>query len=134
VIPNEKEAPPPTAATPPPAPVAPGVPYQTLGFVVGGLGVASLAVGLGTGLAAGSDFSSLEEDCGGVRCTDPAKADVVDRGQALETASTVTLIVGGVLTAGGAALVTVGLLGGDGGADAATLRLGPTGASVAGAF
>ncbi len=64
------------------------------GYVVAGLGVASMIVfGVTAGIAS-SDFSTLEEECGGQRCIDPSYADVVDRGKAAETASNVALAVG----------------------------------------
>lgn len=64
------------------------------GFVVAGLGVASMVVFGVTAAMAKSDFDTLNEECGGVRCTDPAYADTVDSGKAMELASHVTLGVG----------------------------------------
>ena len=55
------------------------------------------------GAAAASKYGSLDQVCGGERCTDPAYADVVDSGKAWELASYITLGAGaGVALIGGA--------------------------------
>ncbi|MBW2524050.1 MAG: hypothetical protein JRI23_07740 [Deltaproteobacteria bacterium] len=64
------------------------------GFVVAGVGVASMVVFAITAAQAKSDFDTLNEECGGVRCTDPSYADTVDSGETMELVSHVTLGIG----------------------------------------
>lgn len=72
------------------------------GFVVAGVGVAGLVAFAITASMAKSDYDTLDEECGGVRCTDPSYADTVDSGETMETVSHVTLAVGlaGVVAGG----------------------------------
>ena len=72
------------------------------GFVVAGVGVAGLVAFAITASMAKSDYDTLDEECGGVRCTDPTFADTVDSGETMETVSHVTLAVGlaGVVAGG----------------------------------
>ncbi len=83
-------------------------PLRAAGFAVGGLGVVGLVVFAVTGSMASSKFSQLEEECGGVRCTDPAQADVVDEGKTLSLVANVTAGVGGALLLGGVLMVIFG--------------------------
>ena len=78
------------------------------GFVAGGLGVASLAVFGITGAMSSSKFSSVEDACGGVRCSDPKYGDEIDSGKSLETIANITLIAGAALVAVAVPLVVFG--------------------------
>jgi hypothetical protein len=79
----EKAIPDPPPDSPKVTPSGGGV--RTAGFVVAGLGVAGLAVFGVAGSMARGKFSTLEEECGGTRCTDPKYGDVVDSGKTLAT-------------------------------------------------
>ena len=67
---------------------------RVAGYVVTGLGVAGMALFGVTGLMAQSKFKTLEEECGGMRCTDLKYADTVDSGKTLDVLATVGLIAG----------------------------------------
>lgn len=54
---------------------------RILGIVVGGVGVVGLVTGTATGVMSNGKFATLEEECGGARCTDPKYADDVDSGK-----------------------------------------------------
>lgn len=72
---------------------------RIVGIVAACLGGAGLVTfGVTAGLS-DAKFSTLEEECGGARCTDPKYADVVDEGKTLELVANVTLIAGSVLAA-----------------------------------
>ena len=102
------------AAVTQPAPTASsGVPFKTIGYVVGGVGVAALITGAIFALKLSSDRSQLEHpqtDSDGrivgltqVQATALAKSSETDA-----LLSNVFLVSGGVLTAGGATLWVVG--------------------------
>ena len=112
-------APAPVAAAPP-APLAPatapapeqppssvGGTRRTIGFVVGGVGVAGLAAGAVTGLLALGRASTVKQHCTNDAC-DPEGLDAASQGKWLAPTSTVAFIAGGVLLAGGAYLVFFG--------------------------
>jgi hypothetical protein len=99
-----------SAAIPPPS-AAPGPPneppsrsgpstWRTVGWVVGGAGVVGLAVGAVFGLSASQDKSSA--NCDASNACDPGP---LHNARSAATAADVGLIAGGVLLAGGAALV-----------------------------
>ncbi|AKT42655.1 tetratricopeptide repeat protein [Chondromyces crocatus] len=76
------------------------------GYAVAGLGVAGMALFGVTGMMAQSKFKSLEEECGGVRCTDAKYADTVDSGKTLDLLANIGLIAGAsALTIGGAMIL-----------------------------
>jgi serine/threonine-protein kinase len=75
-------------------------PWRVLGFVAGGLGLAGLGVGTAFGLKALSDKNAAQCDATGA-CQPGPLGDA----RAAATVSTVGFVVGGVLLAGGAALV-----------------------------
>lgn len=114
---------------------------RTAGFVVAGLGVAGMGLFAVTGLMANSKFKTLEEECGGVRCTDPKYADTIDSGKTLDLLATIGLIAGATGIAAGGAMI---LFGGSSSADDQSARapkapavgvsITPQGASVRGAF
>lgn len=83
---------------------------QLIGAITLGVGVAGLGVGAATRAAASAKFSTLEQTCGDLRCTDPAYGDVVDSGKTFELLSYITLGAGGGLALIGGALL---LFGGD---------------------
>ncbi len=97
-----------TPPSPPPAPEPGSTNLQTIGYIVGGVGVVGLGVFATTGLMAKSKYDSVNDACGGERCDDPKYADDIDSGKSLQTVANVSLIVGaaGVLT--GSALILFG--------------------------
>jgi hypothetical protein len=121
---KQKEAPPP----PPPKEEGSSGSLRTVGFIVGGVGAASLVVGVVTGLMANGEFSTLEDECGSSRCTDPSAADTIDSGKSLETVANVTLIGGAVLVAAAIPLVIFG--GPSEKSGQASLSASPEGASL----
>jgi hypothetical protein len=85
---------------------ASGSTQRTLGFVVGGVGVAGLAAGAITGLIAigkNNDSKQTCPDSGG--CKSSAAVDAADSAKQLGTLSTIAFIAGGVATTVGAVLV-----------------------------
>lgn len=81
---------------------------RTAGFVVAGLGVAGMAVFGVTGMMARSRFATLEEECGGARCTDPKYGDVIDSGKTLTSVANIGLIAGAAGLAGGGLMILLG--------------------------
>ncbi len=94
------------------APLAPAAkPDATLRYV--GFGVAAIGVGgfltaAITGAMANARFRDVRDECGGMRCLDPAVNDRIDGGRSLDTAANVALAVGAIGVAGGAAMVWFG--------------------------
>ena len=76
---------------------------RTLGFVLGGVGVAGLATGAVTGLLALDRGSTVKSHCPDLAC-DPQGLSAASQGQWLAPTSTVAFIAGGVLVAAGAVL------------------------------
>lgn len=119
----------PAAPPPPPPKKEPsGGELRTVGFIVGGVGAASLVVGIVTGIMANGEFSDIEERCGDSRCTDPTAADTIDSGKSLETVANVTLIGGAVLVAAAVPLVVFG--GPSEPSGTASITASPSGAGV----
>jgi hypothetical protein len=88
-----------------PESTSPGNGRKTIGLVTGGVGVASLVVGSVFGLVASSKWSSAKADCGaGCGPAAPAQGEK-SSAQSDATVSTVGFVIGGVLVAGGLALV-----------------------------
>jgi hypothetical protein len=83
-------------------------PLRTVGFVVGGVGVAALIGGAITGVMAGSAFSDLETACPGRQCTNAADLARRDDVDSLSGITNILLIGGGVLAATGVVLAIVG--------------------------
>lgn len=108
---------------------------RTAGFAVAGLGVAGMAVFGVAGLMVHSKLSTLEDECGGARCSDPKYADVIDSGKTLALVTNIGLSVGLAGLAAGGLMIA---LGGPTRAPAATASIGvsPAGASIrlAGSF
>jgi hypothetical protein len=116
-VPNlEKEAaaqgaPPPSTAqepTPAPAPAKTenGSSQRTIGFVVGGVGIAGVAVGAITGLMAVGKSNDAKAICpNDGSCASHDAVDASDSAKSLGLLSTIGFIAGGVGLAAGAALV-----------------------------
>lgn len=107
-------APPPSLANepldepPPPRPAKDGSGMRVAGYVVTGLGVVGLAVGTVTGVSALGKRSDAEAKC--VSYPSNCSADATganDDAKKLATISTVSLIAGGVLVAGGIVLIVI---------------------------
>ncbi|MBW2453517.1 MAG: tetratricopeptide repeat protein [Deltaproteobacteria bacterium] len=102
----------PAPAPPPPAPDTGDEDFMTtmrwMGVGVAVLGVGGMVSFAVTGSMARGKLDQLEEDCGGVRCSDPALADVVDEGKMLQTIANVSLGVGIAGLVGGSALFLFG--------------------------
>jgi hypothetical protein len=106
--------PPPTTsplpATPPPAAEpGPASPLKTVGLIVGGVGVAGLAVGGVFGILALSQNASANSghcggSLGGANQCDPTGVSLRSQAVSYGNVSTVAFIAGGVLAAGGATL------------------------------
>jgi hypothetical protein len=87
-------------AGPAEAPGASAGPWRTIGFVAGGVGIAGLGLGAAFGVKAMSDKNSAQCDATNA-CTPGPLSDA----RTSATISSVGFIAGGVLLAGGAALV-----------------------------
>jgi hypothetical protein len=81
-----------------------GFPMRTVGWVAGGAGVVGLGLGAVFGLVAMGDKSGANCDANNVCHT----AGSLESAKSAATVSTVGFVVGGVLLAGGAALVLLG--------------------------
>jgi len=105
--------------TPAPAPAAPAAPtapvpasgsgsggaQRTIGLVVGGVGIAGLAVGTVAGLLASTKWNTAQSECGPSVCPQPSQAQADQKGaSSLATVSTVGFVAGGVVLAAGALL------------------------------
>jgi hypothetical protein len=105
---------------------------RTAGFVAAGVGVAGMVLFAISAVAAESEFSTLEDECGKERCTDPKYADTVDSGKRWDTLANVGLIVGIVGIGAGAGMI---VFGGPKPAEGGTaLNVGPTGFKLSGRF
>jgi PEGA domain len=110
---------------------------KLLAFVVGGVGIAGLAVGSVVGLMAGSKWSSAKTDCGsGCGPNDPAQQEKSDAAT-MGNVSTVGFVAGGALVVAGLVLYMTAPSGSTG---SAGLRVVPSasagggGISLRGAF
>jgi hypothetical protein len=79
-------------AAPPPAAPTSGS-RRTLGWVLGGVGVAGVATSLVTGAMVMSKNSTVEKECEDKRCS-PAGLDAADSGRTLSTVSTIAAVAG----------------------------------------
>lgn len=93
-------------AAPPPAPT--GGRVRVAGFVVAGVGVVGAVVAAVAAPIAQSKFSTLEKECGAVRCVDSKYADVVDSGRTMDTLAGVGLAVGVAGLVGGGLMIAFG--------------------------
>jgi hypothetical protein len=78
---------------------------RTIGWVLGGVGVAGLAVGAVTGVMVLDKKSTVDDNCDADKRCNAEGADAADSGKTLGTISGVSFIVGGVALAAGAWLV-----------------------------
>ncbi|MGD0528276.1 MAG: hypothetical protein ABSE49_24285 [Polyangiaceae bacterium] len=97
---------PPPDVAPAPTPTSGGG-LRTLGFVLGGVGVAGLATGAVTGLLALDRASTVKTHCPNLAC-DPQGLSAASQGQWLAPTSTVAFVAGGVLVAAGTYFVFFG--------------------------
>ena len=81
-----------------------GSSQRTLGFVIGGVGVAGLAVSLVAGAKAISDKQTVDDNCVQKSCT-PAGLEAADSGRTWVTVSNVAFAVGAVGVGVGAYLI-----------------------------
>jgi serine/threonine-protein kinase len=99
------EAPPPTPVEPAPAPKSGGLGGQRIGaLVLGGVGVAGVAVGSVFGFKAMSNKKEADKTCDGTACTTDAGVTAGNDAHQAGTISTVAMIVGAAGLAGGAVL------------------------------
>jgi hypothetical protein len=113
---------------------------KTIGLVVGGVGVAGLALGSIFGAMSMSKWSSAQSDCkSATDCTNHAQAlSDKDAASSNATISTVAFVGGGIALAAGAALFFLAPAGG--GSSGTALRVAPSvgpgsaGAVVKGVF
>jgi hypothetical protein len=78
---------------------------RTLGWVLGGVGVAGLAVGAVTGVMVLGKKSTVDENCDENKRCNAEGADAAESGKTLGTVSGVSFIIGGVALAAGTWLV-----------------------------
>jgi hypothetical protein len=78
------------------------------GFAVAGVGVAGLVVFGVAGMMVRSKLSTLEEECGGARCSDPKYGDVIDSGKTLALVTNIGLGVGVAGLAAGGVMIAIG--------------------------
>jgi hypothetical protein len=116
---------------PPPSP-SPMAAVPTLAYVAAGVGVAGLAFGIGTGIAASSKNAALESECPGGRCPPGAQHDI-DAFRTLTALSTAGYVVAAAGLAGGV-ILWVAAPKAPSSDTAATFWLGPQTAGVAGRF
>jgi hypothetical protein len=105
---------PPPSPTQPPTPAPATVPAsadvtpggtRTLGFVLGGAGLAAIGVGTVTGLLALDRASTVKSHCDATDACDAQGLDAASQGKWLAPTSTIAFIAGGVLVAAGAYFV-----------------------------
>ena len=112
-------APPP----PPPPPPPPDYTVRNVGLVVGGVGIAGVAVASALGLTAkAKNDEALQKYCDGGFCTDQAGIDLTTEAKTLSIGSTVAFIVSGAVLATGVGLVVYGSTAAQPGAPQATGR------------
>jgi hypothetical protein len=94
--------------SPEPAAESSGGVVRMAGYGVTALGVAGMVLfGVGASQAQGK-WGQLEDECGAVRCADPAYADTIDSGKTWQTVANVSLGVGIAALAGGIAMIIFG--------------------------
>jgi hypothetical protein len=120
-VPSAPAAPPPVAPTPAPAPAAapanPASPpessggtLRTVGWIVGGVGVAGLALGAVTGIIAMGDASTFKSNCNNSTgaCSNQTGVNAANDGKTMSTLSTVGFIAGAVVTGVGVYFIVTG--------------------------
>lgn len=96
--------PPHEITAPPPEKPKGGGAQRTIGFVVGGVGIAAVGVGAIFGLTAMGNKSDVDSHCNGAIC-DATGFAAQDDARSAATISTIGFVAGGVLLAGAVALV-----------------------------
>lgn len=81
---------------------------RIIGIVATSLGVGAFGAFTATAVLSNQRFSTLEDECGGVRCTNPKYADVVDEGKTFEVVANVTVAIGAALVAAGVPMIIWG--------------------------
>jgi hypothetical protein len=81
---------------------------RTAGFAVAGVGVAGMVVFGVAGMMVRGKLATLEEECGGVRCSDPKYGDVIDSGKTLALVTNIGLGVGVAGLAAGGLMIALG--------------------------
>jgi hypothetical protein len=113
----------------------PNTAQLVMGWVIGGVGVAGIAMGAVTGGLVLDRKATVEEHCQGDVCTDPAGVEAADEGRTLSILSTAGFIGGAALVGVGIALVLTAELGDDDEERTAmSLTFSPRGVAVAGTF
>jgi hypothetical protein len=103
---NQPPAPQPFIEPPPEADRGGGSSQRTIGFIVGGLGVAGVALGAVTGLMAIGKSNDAKDKCANDgACPDARAVDSANSAKTLATVSTIGFIAGGVALGAGAVLV-----------------------------
>lgn len=113
----------------PPAATTGGT-VRTLGFVVTGIGVAGVVLFGVSAVTADGKLAQLQAECGGVRCTDPKYADVVDSGKTFDLLTNIGLGAGIAGLAAGTAMIVFGGPRKAVPAGSATIEITPTGAAL----
>jgi hypothetical protein len=113
VEPGELISPSPVAGPLPPPASSPEAPDAWTPLAKAGVGLlatggALLAVGVGTGIVAIGDKSTVSGSCTGSTCTTQAGVDAARQGRLVSTISTVGFVAGGVGLATGLVLLVVG--------------------------
>jgi hypothetical protein len=105
----EKESPAPASQAVAPAETGSADSRRTLGFAIGGAGIASLAVGTVTGIMAFGAASTFKADCDASgACRTQQGVDAAASGKTLATLSTVSFLVGLAGVGGGAYFLLTG--------------------------
>jgi hypothetical protein len=106
---------------------------RTIGFIVGGVGIAGLAVGGITGLMAMSKNSDAKDKCPTEgACANQAGVDANDSAKSLGLVSTIAFGAGAALVIGGAVLVFTAPKSGAGAKEARAVRILPTASAKGG--
>jgi hypothetical protein len=105
----------PTAPPPPPPPAPPkGMStMRTVGFIVGGAGLAGIGAAIATGLVLPGKQRIIDANCGADFLCNQEGFAAAQSGKTLAAANTTLWFVGGIMTGVGAVLVVAGGNGGD---------------------
>lgn len=111
VVSGQPTPPPPTSSAvvpppPPPPTEQTGGSSSWIGWAIGGVGVAGLAVGTVFGVKTFSDKSTLRAECTGTRCPSSASGDIGDASRD-STIANVAIGAGAALVVGGVVLLLV---------------------------
>jgi len=88
-------------------PTSGGSGAKAVGFVIGGVGIASLVVGGITGGMVIAKKQTVEQHCDAKKACDPQGLDAASSGKTLSTVSTITVAAGAALLATGVVIVLV---------------------------